>query len=333
MFSDVFALDASSSMSQPAQMRELCKKIQELEKKITKLSAETELLSQKEKTFAPFIRNIYEIISRCFTLLFDIQRFSDLLVLTQTDDKNDFVKCSIIIKNFSSYFKSVNSQLEKTGAEISKLKKDKKAKMQNLETSMTEYEKLLKDIENLAEELAKTRVENTIQNDVVYHLATKSESLEELDAELEAENAIGVLKNTKVSTELTLAYPVVGKIVTEFGDKGANNKMIYHISFETCSGALVTSPANGLIVFSGKFLNYGNMLIISNGEYRVFLYGMDVLFSSTGDVVEIGDYVGRMQEKTVDDPVIKMELKKSGEPLDPRHWLLETIEKKGKEKQ
>jgi septal ring factor EnvC (AmiA/AmiB activator) len=320
-------------MSQPIQMRELCKKIQELEKKIAKLRDETEQLSQKEKTFAPFIRNIYEIISRCFTLLFDIQRFSDLLVLTQIDDKNDFVKCSIVIKNFASYFKSVNSQLEKTNTEISKLKQNKKTKIQKLDISIAEYEKLSKDIEILAEELAKTRVENTIQNDVVYHIATKSESLEELDAELEAENAIGVLKNTKVSTELMLAYPVVGKIVTEFGDKGPNNEMIYHMSFETCPGAMVTSPAKGLIVFSGKFLNYGNMLIISNGEYRVFLYGMDVLFSSTGDVVEVGDYVGRMQEKTVDNPVIKMELKRSGEPLDPRHWLLETIDKKEKEKQ
>jgi septal ring factor EnvC (AmiA/AmiB activator) len=145
---------------------------------------------------------------------------------------------------------------------------------------------------------------------------------------LEAENTVGVLKNKKISTDLLLSYPVAGKIVSEFGDKAADNEMIYYISFETCPNAIVTSPVKGLVVFSGKFLNYGNILIISNGEYRVFLYGMDVLFSSAGDTLEIGDYVGKMEEKSSGNPAVKMELKKFGEPLDPRHWLLETINKK-----
>jgi septal ring factor EnvC (AmiA/AmiB activator) len=221
--------------------------------------------------------------------------------------------------------------LEKVGSEISQLKKNKQIKMEELGTDTSGYNKLLMEVEAKAEKLAQMRGENPIQNDVVYHLATKSESLEELDAELEAENAIGVLKNTKTFAELSLVYPVAGKIVSEFGDKGANNEMIYYISFETCSNAIVTSPAQGLVVFSGKFLNYGNILIISNGEYRVFLYGMDILFSSTGDTVEIGDYIGKMKEKDASNPTIKMELKKSGEPLDPRHWLLETINKKEKQ--
>jgi septal ring factor EnvC (AmiA/AmiB activator) len=37
-----------------------------------------------------------------------------------------------------------------------------------------------------------------------------------------------------------------------------------------------------------------------------------------------------MEGKSSGNPTVKMELKKSGEPLDPRHWLLETINKKEK---
>jgi septal ring factor EnvC (AmiA/AmiB activator) len=249
-------------------------------------------------------------------------------VFTQTDNKNDFIKCSVIIKNFAPYFKSVSSHLEKAKAEMSKLKSCKQQNQIELENEISEYKKICREIETNSDELARTREENIIQNDVICHLATKSESLDELDAELEAENAVGVLKNTVISTALVLVNPVAGKIIGEFGDKGQNNEMLYCLSFETSHGAVVTSPAKGLVVFSGKFLNYGNILIISNGEYRIFLYGMDVLFAASGDIVEIGDYIGKMKSDENDNPVIKMELRRSGELLDPRQWMVEAKEKK-----
>ncbi|MDR2107470.1 MAG: peptidoglycan DD-metalloendopeptidase family protein [Holosporaceae bacterium] len=321
------ATDARAAV-QSAEMRELCRKARVLEAKINKLNIEVESINQKEKASVPLIRSVYGILARCFTMLTDMQRFSALLILSHRDNKNDFVRCSIIIKNFASYFRSVGSGLEEVREEISKLRKSKQKSSDELKEKIAEYAKLAEEIEIKSAKFAEMRGDNSIQNDVVFHLATKSESLEELDAELEAENAIGVLKNTKISTKLSLACPVSGKIVTEFGDKGENDEMIYHLAFSTSPGAVVTSPAKGLVVFAGKFLNYGNILIISNGEYRVFLYGMDNVFPSPGDMIDIGDYVGRMRKEGEGDPVIKMELKKSGEPLDPRYWLFDSIGQK-----
>jgi septal ring factor EnvC (AmiA/AmiB activator) len=101
---------------------------------------------------------------------------------------------------------------------------------------------------------------------------------------------------------------------------------MYCIAFETRPYAIVTSPANGQVVFAGSFMNYGNMIIISNGEYRIFLYGIDSISITTGEVLEIGDYIGKMGDKVVNrSDVIKMELRKSGEQLDPRHWLHQTL--------
>jgi septal ring factor EnvC (AmiA/AmiB activator) len=254
------------------------------------------------------------------------------LVLSQVEDKNDFIKCSIVIKNFAAYFRSVGTQLKKNVSEIVELNRDKKFTQRKLNEASDAHEEALAAIENLVKKLNDARLENPIQDNVVEHLARKSESLGELDAELEAENVIGVLRNTKVVTELELVYPVSGKIVTEFGDKDANNEMAHYIAFETYPDAVVTSPAKGLVVFAGRFLNYGNMLIISNGDYRVFLYGMDILFAFIGDLIEIGDYVGHMQSDPGTSPLVKMELRKFGEPLDPRHWMLETIEKREKTK-
>ena len=314
------AVESKGSMTQPLEMRELCHKIQELDGEIEKLQDEIDLLGRKEKTPSPIIRNIYEIIGRCFTLLFDMQRFSNLLIFTQANNGNDFIKCSVIIKNFANYFRSINSQLEKNKVKVAKLKKRKHEKILEWKMRIVEYENLSKKIENKAQELAKLREENIIQNDVMRHLATKSESIEELDVELEAESTVGVLKNTRIAADLILVPPIAGKIIGEFDDRDAN------ITFEAKASTVVTSPAKGLVVFSGKFLNYGNVLVISNGEYRVYLYGIDVLFSLIGDIVEIGDYIGRMRKDS--KSAIKMELRKFGGSLDPRHWMQKITEEK-----
>ncbi|MDR1362204.1 MAG: peptidoglycan DD-metalloendopeptidase family protein [Holosporaceae bacterium] len=319
-------LDAVAVVRQTVEIRGLCKKGKELEKKISEKEIILDAATKKEKISTPVVKNICEMLTRCFTILFDMQRFSTILALNQKDRKNDFVRCSIIIKNFTLYFNLVGRQLRKTGSEIGIIKEEKKEASAKKERLNEEYEAIIDQLNTVTSTLAKDREENVIQNDVVYHLASKSESIEELDAELETENAIGVLKSSKISTELSLNYPVWGRIIAEFGDRGPNGEMVYHMAFETRPGAIVTSPAKGQVVFSGKFLNFGNMLIISNGDYRIFLYGMDTVFPCTGDILEVGDYVGRMSPDTICITQIKMELKKSGEPLDPRPWLLQSIE-------
>ncbi|MDR3151843.1 MAG: peptidoglycan DD-metalloendopeptidase family protein [Holosporaceae bacterium] len=317
---------AHAAIKQTPKIRNMCKDAQDLEKKISKEENALGVVSQKEKISTPAVKNMYEMLTRCFTVLFDMQRFSNILILNQNDRKNDFVRCSIIIKNFTTYFKLVGRSLRKTSSEIAVIREERKEISSRRDALNEEYEKIVDQLNRETSDLAKNREENFIQNDVVYHLASKSESIEELDAELEAENAIGVLKSSKISSTLSLVYPVRGRIAAEFGDRGPRGEMIYHIAFETRPGAVVTSPANGQVVFSGKFLNYGNMVIISNGDYRVFLYGMDAIFSCAGDIVEKGDYIGRMSLETTSVPLIKMELKKSGEPLDPRAWLSQATE-------
>ena len=317
---------------QIAQLRSLCREAQELEGEISKLECEQENLEKKEKTSTPVIKNILEILARCFTVLFDIQRFSPMLVISQAENKNDFVRCSVIIKNFAPYFSRVNSQLNKGTLEIKKMKTTMLECKQNLNALKEKYQKASEIVFAKASEISKNNDETIIQN-IVYHIATKSTSIEELDAELESENAIGVLKNTKVTTDLVLSYPVKGRIVSEFGDKGKNGEMLLYTGFSCAPHAIVTSPAKGLVVFSGNFLNYGNMVIISNGDYRVFLYGMESVFAVAGDTVEIGDYIGKMGTalKKEGTAVIKMELRKSGDALDLRHLIQQKEPEKGKE--
>ena len=315
-----------SEVVQNEEIRQYCKDAQRLEHEISNLTIELDNVQKMEMTSLPMIKDICEVLSVYFTVLLCIQRFSTMLALIQKDNKNDFVRCAIVIKNLTAYFNQVSNKLEKEGSKVLYLEKRKKEIDEKVSDRKNCYEKIDEKIQKITSDLSKNREENIIQNDVVYHLASKSESLEELDAELEAEQTVGVIRDIKINSRLILNYPVYGRIVTEFGDRSSTGEMIYCLSLETVPGAVVTSPCTGVVVFSGKFLNYGNMIIISNGDYRVFLYGMDSLFSATGDILHQGDFVGKMPENPAGKPVIKIELKKSGEPLDPRHWLQEFIE-------
>lgn len=319
---------------QTESIRNSCKEAQQCEKNITDLSASIENLEKQEKTTIPVVRDVYRILMRCFTVLFDIQRFSKFLAFSQQNNKNDFIRASIIIKNFATYFGNVGAELKKTNNDITNLRAKRSELKAALESNQQRYSQLCAQINDEAVKLTNARSdENVIREDVVYHLANKSETIEELDAELEAENAVGVLKNTKVSTDLSIVFPVAGRLINEFGDRGINDEMIHYMAFEVRPGAIVTAPSKGLVVFSGKFLNYDNMVIISNGEYRLFLYGLGELFVTTGDIVEIGDYIGRMPLDIKEGKVsVKLELKRSGESLDPRHWIQESEEKKRKAK-
>lgn len=310
---------------QTQDMRDKCRSAQTLEKSLVELEAKFAAILQKEKVSAPALRNAYNILARCFTTLFSIQRFSEILTIIQKGDENNFVRASILIKNFTAYFRTISAELNKWNIEIANVKSEKKNLQNEINKISEDYNAISEEINQLGTEISGRRVDNVIQKDVVYHIAHKAESIEELDAELEAENTVGVLKNTKVSTDLSISYPVNGTLVNEFGDKGDNGQMIYYMAFRTRPGAIVTSPADGQVVFAGKFLNFGNMIIISNGEYRIFLYGITNAFASTGDVLAAGDYIGKMG--SAEDTLIRMELKKSGEPLDPRHWLVKTLEK------
>lgn len=316
-----------NSSTQSDELRLNCEKCQKLETEISKLENELNEIEKKERSCTPIIKNIYEILTRCYTVLFDIQRFSLLLAVSCNENKNDFIRSAIIIKNFSTYFKNMSSQLHTNTSMISKLKEMKIECKNKLKQALANYTELVNKVQELTNEVLKNKTETMVHN-IVYHIASKSTSIEELDAELESENAIGVLKNTRISTPLKIFYPVSGRIVAEFGDKNETGDMIFYTAFECRSSAIVTSPAKGLVVFSGNFLNYKNMLIISNGDYRIFLYGIDSIFVRAGDVIEIGDYIGKMGNdfKSGKTATLKLELRKSGDPLDARQWLQQNLE-------
>ncbi len=126
-----------------------------------------------------------------------------------------------------------------------------------------------------------------------------------------------------------LPLPAQGRRVLAFGERtqyGANSKGMV---IETRSGAQVTAPCDGWIVYAGEFRSYGQLLIINAGDgYHVLLAGMSQIDAQPGQFVLAAEPIGTMSGavKTgqssvpTNAPVLYVEFRKDGRPIDPNPW-------------
>ena len=133
----------------------------------------------------------------------------------------------------------------------------------------------------------------------------------------------------------TMLLPVRGRQVRDFAadDKlGGNAK---GVSIETRAQAQVTSPADGWVVYAGEFRSYGQLLILNGGGgYHILLAGMKQIDVSPGQFVLAGEPVAAMGaaapaggEAKETRPVLYVEFRKDGQPIDPGPWWAERSEK------
>ena len=119
-----------------------------------------------------------------------------------------------------------------------------------------------------------------------------------------------------------LPPPAVGRIVGRYGQTLATGLKRKGMRLETAPGAQVVAPYEGRIVYSGKFRGYGELLIIEHGEgYHTLLSGLARIDSTMGQWVVAGEPVGVMGRPVRRKPVLYVEFRRDGQPINPLPWL------------
>ena len=126
-----------------------------------------------------------------------------------------------------------------------------------------------------------------------------------------------------------LPMPAQGRQVLGFGEKTQYGGQSKGVVLETRQGAQVTSPCDGWIVYAGEFRSYGQLLIINGGGgYHVLLAGLSQIDVQPGQFVLAAEPVGTMsgwpqqaQPAAMNNaPVLYVEFRKDGRPIDPDPW-------------
>lgn len=127
-----------------------------------------------------------------------------------------------------------------------------------------------------------------------------------------------------------LPLPVNGNKIRDFGGSDGVGGVQKGISLATKPGSQVTTPCDGWVVYSGPFRSYGQLLILNaGGGYHVLIAGMARISVNIGQFVLTGEPVATMGSTSqvasilatnASQPVLYVEFRKDGTPIDPGPW-------------
>lgn len=133
-----------------------------------------------------------------------------------------------------------------------------------------------------------------------------------------------------------LPLPAQGRRVLAFGEKTNYGGHSKGLVLETRHSAQITSPSDGWIVYAGEFRSYGQLLIINaGGGYHILLAGLSQIDVQPGQFVLAAEPVGTMGASPrsaaggtpASAPVLYVEFRKDGRPIDPDPWWVEDARK------
>jgi murein hydrolase activator len=126
-----------------------------------------------------------------------------------------------------------------------------------------------------------------------------------------------------------LRWPVNGVKISDFGTSDGLGGTQKGLSIGSRPGAQITSPCDGWVVYAGTFRSYGQLLILNaGGGYHVLLAGMERISVDLGQFVLTGEPVAVMgggaqvsaAATKSKQPVLYVEFRKDGTPIDPSPW-------------
>ncbi|MGZ3362867.1 MAG: murein hydrolase activator EnvC family protein [Xanthobacteraceae bacterium] len=168
--------------------------------------------------------------------------------------------------------------------------------------------------------------------------AAETASLQGAPAPLNGKPNLGGLKDAArlspaiafASAKGLFALPVNGVKIRDFGGSDGAGGVEKGISLATRPGSQVTTPCDGWVVYAGPFRSYGQLLILNaGGGYHVLIAGMERISVSIGQFVLTGEPVAIMGTTSqvasilatnASQPVLYVEFRKDGTPIDPGPW-------------
>ena len=176
--------------------------------------------------------------------------------------------------------------------------------------------------------LDQVRRQSMMEADRVITLRKAAEEMASIIARLEEQRALAAgassdnLPSAFAALKGQLLSPYRGKVTESFGE---HVHPVSHlksfspgITIEGRSGSAVYAVASGTVAYSGNLRGYGNFVIINHDhQYYTTYANLGQITVSQGQFVQTRERIGL----SGDDGVIKFELRKGREPLDPVGWI------------
>ncbi len=283
-------------------------------------------------------------------------------------DATESLRTAMSLEAVLPQMRSEANKLQAELAELANVKVAKATERNQLTAELADLARMQKSMESLIEErrAKQAEVEQAIakERERAAMLSRQVDNLKDLIGKLEPgtdgqrrpaksqKASLAALNDPSrmgpaiafVSAKGRLSLPVNGTKIKDFGTPdgaGSNEK---GISISTRSGAQVTAPCDGWVVYAAPYRSYGQLLILNvGGGYHVLLAGMERITVDPGQFVLTGEPVAMMGSGTQvasaaapgsssvigsAQPVLYIEFRKDGTPVDSSPWWAATANEK-----
>ena len=255
-------------------------------------------------------------------------------------DAQDAIRSTIVLRSLVPQLRARADELRRKVAAYNKLRrKDTQqrgeiaAKAAQLRRTRQELAALLGRQTRL---LAETREEKAEVRERLARLTRQAETLQDLMANLNRENAGAEPQRPVRAAALTrpdqlrrfraarglVVAPVSGSIVERFNEKDRFGLTVNGLRFAARAGAQAVAPYDGQIVFAGSFRSYGPILIVEHSDgYHSLIAGLARIDVVNRQWVLAGEPVGIVGTEESPGARLYLELRLDGRPIDPLPWL------------
>ncbi len=336
-------------------------KVQEAERQIAAANERLATLNASADALNRSLENRRGVIADVLAVLQRMGRDPPPAILVRPQDMAEAIRAATVLGSTVGELKSETEalrqdleQLAALRASIAKERDDLAQRSSNLALDKTRLTAL---IDARQQSLSAAEQALAAQRERDAQLAEQASNLKDLIARMESE--IGAAKSADQAIAADVAakaaaargadparlkpaiafadakgfvsLPVAGAILKTFGSADAFGGAEQGVSIASPSGATVSSPVDGSVVFSGPYRSYGQLLIINaGGGYYMILAGMDRINVSVGQFVLAGEPVAVMGDGTArtaaaaaigaTQPVLYIQLRKDGTAIDPGPW-------------
>ncbi len=209
--------------------------------------------------------------------------------------------------------KQLQSSLEKQQSLFHKLKREEGA----YEKEIALLSKEARTLESLVGTVETARTNNEASFLNIYPVSKPG------IADNAQRNAATKRQKTKQFTQAkgVLSLPAEGRITGRYGQKRGKNDRLKGLELATLERAMVITPYQGEVLYTGSFLDYGNMVIIRHSQqYHTLVAGLSQIHVTIGQFLLDGEPIGVMGE-TNDQRNLYLELRKQSKAIDPEPWF------------
>jgi len=116
------------------------------------------------------------------------------------------------------------------------------------------------------------------------------------------------------------AWPTKGRINVNFGAKPGTGTGVL---IDGKAGQAIHAAASGSVVYAGSgLIGYGQLIILKHNDTYLSAYGYSAsLLVKEGDQIKKGQKIATMGEGPERKPRLHFEIRRNGEPVDPRRYL------------